>query len=117
MVTLAEASIAFPKPKREANRALLDEIKTRDCVVCWRSAKSASVAMTPSHIATRGSHAPDTAWNVLAMCQWCHSEWHSSGPSKFFAKHPRFYHVLRRMGWVWNGRRLWHPGLTKRDQS
>lgn len=105
--------VAFPKPKRIENRALLDEIKTRRCVVCGRSPNHPTIPMTPSHIRTRGSGGPDTDWNTVAMCMLCHIEWGKLGAYRFCMKHPTFRSTLRRMGWIWEGYKLWHPRLAK----
>lgn len=93
------------KPIRKADKSILSFARSRPCAVCGRSPADAS------HIKTRGSGGPDTAWNVTSKCRKHHIEWGQYGPRRFFLRYPQFLVLLRSLGWEFDGVKLWHPGL------
>jgi len=82
----------FPKNPRIENRELLDEIKTRPCLINWyvfniNDPCRCSGPTDPSHITTVGSFGNDTEDNVMPLCRIHHIEW-GWGIGKFLKKYP-----------------------------
>jgi len=96
------------KPKRHEDRALLDEIKSRPCIICGTNASD------PCHIKTVKNGGPDTEWNVVPMCRTHHAQQHRDGIKTFMEKHPVYMNKLRSLGWEQMPiKGLWHPKLNK----
>lgn len=95
----------LPKQRRKVDQEVLALVRDMPCCVCGRWPVDAS------HIKTRGSGGPDTTWNVVPHCRQHHDEWGRSW-TRFIAKYPPMAFKLRRLGWTWDGGRLWHPSLA-----
>jgi len=95
------------KPKRQVDQDLLELIRQMPCVVC-----DAPPLSEPSHIKSRGSGGPDTAWNVFPKCRPCHSDWHQKGRMTFLKEHPEFARLLFFYGWGEINGRLYFKNIT-----
>lgn len=84
----------IPKPSTKRDRRLMESLRGRLCVVCGKSNQT-----TGSHLRSKGSGGPDTEWNVVPMCFYCHREWEDGGLQCFLSKHHRFEDYLEELGW------------------
>lgn len=78
---------------RKKNRKLLDEVKTKPCLVCG------DPNTDPCHIKSVGAGGSDEESNVLPMCRKHHSESHSLGWHKFATTHFHMLKILDDYGW------------------
>lgn len=88
-----------PKNLRIEDRALLDFVKRQPCVAGVNCAGD----MTPAHIHTRGSRAPDAEWNVMPLCMIHHIEQGKGGWRKFADKYFSVMQWLEGYGWYFTG--------------
>lgn len=112
MIGISEGVVQImnKKPKRLEDKRLIEMVRQMPCCICGAPPPS-----DPSHIRSRGSGGPDTAYNVLPKCHRHHVEWHQYGPSKFFKEYPQFAELLIEYGWsIFEGVSPWHPKLTIR---
>lgn len=91
-----------PKPQRVKNRQLLDEVKSKPCVVCGKGPSD------PDHLATRGSGGNDELSNLWPLCRQHHTEKHQIGLNTFIRRYPHLALELKRKGWEFcNVRKKW----------
>jgi len=103
------------KPIRKVDRALLDSVKKKPCVLCGRAPSDSS------HIRSVGAGGPDTDFNVAPMCRFHHRLWHDFGPTRFMRMYPTFHFWLEGKGWdilaTPFGTQLRHPSLVYNDDD
>lgn len=85
--------MAFDKPQRHQDRALLDLAHKGRCVVCSR------VGCDGDHIKTKGSGGPDLPWNIMHLCRVHHTEKHQIGLVTFAKKYWKVHRWLLSNGW------------------
>ena len=68
---------SYPKPKRETNRALLDEVKARKVCIVRNMYGECYGDYDPHHIRSVGSGGSDTPDNVCCLCRRHHTLAHS----------------------------------------
>lgn len=78
---------------RKKNRPLLDEVKTKPCLVCG------DPNTDPCHIKSVGAGGNDEESNLLSMCRRHHSESHALGWYKFATTHLHMFKILNDFGW------------------
>ena len=101
------------KRKRLKNEKALEAARGLPCAAC-----NAPPPSDPSHIKSVGAGGPDTEWNLMPMCRWCHSAWHELGWYSALTFEPRIRRALLAKGWqvitdVFLKPKLWHPNLAE----
>lgn len=88
-------------------KQLLNEFRMLRCMACG--------AFPPNdvhHIKTRGSGGSNEAHNLIPLCRYCHTAWHTMGAKSFIKKHPHIMEYLTKLGWeILNGK-LWNQKET-----
>jgi hypothetical protein len=85
---------AVPKPRRQQDEHLLEQVREKPCAVCGMPGPSDA-----SHIISRGAGGGDHPFNVLPKCRKHHTEWHTIGWYRFLGKYPTFAELLMINGW------------------
>jgi hypothetical protein len=65
------------------------------------------------HIKSRGSGGDDRAENLIPLCRKHHTLWHQLGPGLFLDKFPHVLVHLKKLGWEFEGGKLFHKSFTK----
>lgn len=91
------------KPEKTKDKKFLAEIRKQRCVNC-----NAPPPNEAHHIKTVGSGGDDRKCNVLPLCTFCHSEWHSYGPVSTYRHRASFTlkKKLFELGWTIRGNKL-----------
>lgn len=84
---------SFPKPIRETNKRILDEVRQDYCFICRRPPPS-----DPDHILSRGAGGGDTRNNLWPLCRLCHAKRHAKGLVWMAVFYPHALQELRRRG-------------------
>jgi hypothetical protein len=82
----------FPKPKREVNRKILDNVKKSNCIICGRPNPD------PDHILSIGAGGDDSLKNVWPLCRNHHTQRHSKGLVWLCIHYPAALRELRSRG-------------------
>lgn len=75
----------FPKVKRIQNKALIQAIGQRSCIICGM--KNPHV----HHVTTRGAGGDDVENNLVPLCSAHHTEIHQVGNQAMADKYPAFH--------------------------
>lgn len=87
--------MGLSKPKRHADRALLDTYHKKGCLACGQLSD-------PCHIGSRGAHRPDVEWNVMPLCRVHHTQQHKLGWKAMAFRYPKVYMFFKTHGWTFD---------------
>lgn len=93
LIETRERAAMFEKRKRIQDRNLLDEVKTKTCIVCGRWPTD------PAHVRSVGAGGDDTKSGVIPLCREHHRESHDKGWVRCCDKYDSLKNHLDSLGW------------------
>lgn len=86
---------------------LLGRFRELPCMACGKYPPSEA-----HHIRTRGAGGGDDYFNILPLCNSCHTgsrfSWHQGGSVSFLIRHKHVYDYLKQLGWSISDGKLIH---------